>query len=175
MYGQVAHMTTAATLRRRNGGTPKTDVDRFRQYSRRGAPGPHAYVILLGLDTFDAPGLLRAVARGLAYRAFERFRQNTSLSLERLTGLIDVPRRTMTRRKRDGRFLPDESDRLLRAAMLFGKTLDLFEGNRDAATEWLTTAQPALGGIIPLDLARTEVGAREVERLLGRLEHGVFA
>src|SRR5687767_10001150 len=100
MYGQVAHMTTAATLRRRHGGTPKTDVDRFRQYSRRGVPGPHAYVILLGLDTFDAPGLLRAVARGLAYRAFERFRQNTSLSLERLTGLIDVPRRTMTRRKR---------------------------------------------------------------------------
>jgi putative toxin-antitoxin system antitoxin component (TIGR02293 family) len=58
---------------------------------------------------------------------------------------------------------------------LFGKTLELFEGDRDAATEWLTTAQPALGGSVPLDLAKSDVGAREVERLVGRLEHGVFS
>ena len=88
---------------------------------------------------------------------------------------MNVPRRTMTRRKSEGRFLPEESDRLLRAARLFGKTLELFEGDRDAATEWLTTAQSALGGGVPLDLARSEVGAQEVERLVGRLEHGVFA
>jgi putative toxin-antitoxin system antitoxin component (TIGR02293 family) len=58
---------------------------------------------------------------------------------------------------------------------LFANTLELFEGDRDAATDWLTTAQPALGGIVPLDLAKSEVGAREVERLVGRLEHGVFS
>jgi len=40
---------------------------------------------------------------------------------------------------------------------------------------WLTSAQPALGGAVPLDLAKSEVGAREVERLVGRLEHGVFS
>jgi putative toxin-antitoxin system antitoxin component (TIGR02293 family) len=154
---------------------PTKDLDRFRHYLRRGAPGPYAYVILLGLETFDPLDLLRAVKKGLSYRTFERFRRNTSLSFERVTNLIDVPRRTMTRRKREGRLLPDESDRLLRAARLFGKTLELFEGDRDAATEWLTTPQPALGGTIPLDLARTEVGAQEVERLVGRLEHGVFA
>jgi putative toxin-antitoxin system antitoxin component (TIGR02293 family) len=132
-------------------------------------------VVLLGLEAFDSIELLRAVKKGLRYRAFERFRRNTSLSFERVSGLIDIPRRTMTRRKRDGRFLPEESDRLLRASRLFGKTLELFEGDRDAATEWLTTAQPALGGTIPLDLARTDVGTREVERLVGRLEHGIFA
>jgi putative toxin-antitoxin system antitoxin component (TIGR02293 family) len=154
---------------------PRTkDLARFRQYLRRGAPGPHAYVLLLGLETFDALDLLRAVKKGLSYRTFERFRQNTSLSFERVADLIDIPRRTMTRRKSEGRFLADESDRLLRASRLFGMTLELFEGDRDAATEWLTTAQPALGGSIPLDLARTEVGGREVERLVGRLEHGVF-
>ena len=168
-------MATTETAPRRSVDTPTKDLDRFRQYLRRGAPGPHAYVVLLGLETFDPLDLLRAVKKGLSYRTFERFRRNTSLSFERVTDLIDIPRRTMTRRKRDGRFLPDESDRLLRASRLFGKTLELFEGDRDAATEWLTTAQPALGGTIPLDLARTDVGAREVERLVGRLEHGVFA
>ena len=169
-------MTTIATVPDRSVDTPTNkDLDRFRQYLRRGAPGPHAYVILIGLETFDPVDLLRAVKKGLPYRTFERFRRNTSLSFERLTDLIDIPRRTMTRRKREGRLLPSESDRLLRASRLFGKTLELFEGDRDAATEWLTTAQPALGGAVPLDLAKSEVGAREVERLVGRLEHGVFS
>ena len=168
-------MATTETVHHRTVDTPTKDLGRFRQYLRRGAPGPHAYVILLGLETFDPPDLLRAVKKGLSYRTFERFRRNTSLSFQRVTDLIDIPRRTMTRRKREGRFLPDESDRLLRASRLFGKTLELFEGDRDAATEWLTTAQPALGGTVPLDLAKSEVGAREVERLVGRLEHGVFS
>ena len=168
-------VTTATTIRHRTADMPTNDLDRFRQYLRRGAPGSHAYVILLGLETFDPPDLLRAVKKGLSYRTFERFRRNTSLSFERITDLIDIPRRTMTRRKRDGRFLPDESDRLLRASRLFAKALALFEGDRDAATEWLTTAQTALGGTVPLDLAKSEVGAREVERLVGRLEHGVFS
>ena len=150
------------------------DLERFRQFQRRGSPGPHAYVVLLGLDAFDAPDLLRTVKRGFSYRAIERFQRNTSLSFERIMVLIDVPRRTLTRRKRDGRLLPDESDRLLRASRLFGRALELFEGNRDAASEWLSTAQPALGGAVPLDLARTDVGVREVETLVGRLEQGIF-
>ena len=154
---------------------PTKDLDRFRQYLRRGGPGPNVYVILLGLETFDPLDLLRAVKKGLSYGTFERFRRNTSLSFQRVTDLIDIPRRTMTRRKREGRFLPDESDRLLRASRLFARTLELFDGDLDAATDWLTTAQSALGGTVPLDLARSDVGAREVERLVGRLEHGVFS
>jgi putative toxin-antitoxin system antitoxin component (TIGR02293 family) len=166
---------TAATAHEPRAGASTKDIDRFRQYLRRGAPGPHTYVILLGLEAFDPPDLLRAVRKGFAYRTFERFRRNSALPFEGLLVLINIPRRTMTRRKREGRFLPEESDRLLRASRLFGKALQLFEGNRDAATEWLTTVQPGLGGIVPLDLAKSEVGVLEVERLIGRLEHGVFS
>ena len=168
-------MATTAAAALHEGTETTKDLDRFRQQLRAGQPGPHAYVVLLGLDTFDAPSLLRAVHRGIPYRAFDRFQRNTSLTVNRLVGLINIPRRTLTRRKAGGRFLSDESDRLLRAARLFGKALQLFEGDRDAAVEWLTAAQPALGGSIPLDLARSELGAREVERLVGRLEHGVFS
>lgn len=150
------------------------DLQRFRQFLRQGAPGPHVHVVLLGMETFDPPELFRAVRKGFAYRTFEHFSRNSALSAERVMALIGVPRRTLTRRKREGRFLPDESDRLLRASRLFGQTLALFEGDREAATEWLKTVQPALGGAAPLDLAKTDVGVREVERLIGRLEHGVF-
>lgn len=89
--------------------------------------------------------------------------------------LVNIPSRTLTRRKREGRFHEDESDRLVRASRLFGRALSLFEGNRDAAKHWLSAPQRALGGAVPFVLARTEVGALEVERLMGRLEHGVFA
>jgi putative toxin-antitoxin system antitoxin component (TIGR02293 family) len=166
--------TTAAAIQDHRGASRK-DVARFRQYLHRARRGPHAYVILLGLDTFDAPDLLQAIKKGLPYRAFDRLRNNTTLTSERLLDLINIPRRTLTRRKREGRFLADESDRLVRASRLFGKALELFEGDRIAAAEWLSTKQPALGGAIPLDLAKTEVGSLEVERLLGRLEHGVFS
>src|ERR1700681_1604134 len=111
-------MAAAEAVPHRKVDTATRDLDRFRRYLRRGAPGPHAYVILLGLETFGPLDLLRAVKKGLSYRTFERFRRNTLLSFERVTDLIDIPRRTMTRRKRDGRFLPDESDRLLRASRL---------------------------------------------------------
>lgn len=169
------HGSKTETAARRAPEATTRDVERFRDFLHRGSPGPHSYVVLLGLETFDAPELLRSVKKGFRYQTIERFQRNTSLSIERVTELVGIPRRTLTRRKREGRFLPDESDRLLRASRLFGNALELFEGDRDAATEWLTAAQPALGGATPIDLAKTDWGAREVERLIGRLEHGVFS
>jgi putative toxin-antitoxin system antitoxin component (TIGR02293 family) len=169
------HNAITETVTHRDAEATTKDLERFRGFLHRGSPGTHSYVVLLGLQTFDAPELLQSVKKGFLYRTFERFQRNTSLSVERVMELIDIPRRTLTRRKHEGRFLPDESDRLLRASRLFGKTLELFEGNRDAATEWLMAVQPALGGATPIDLAKTDVGAREVEQLIGRLEQGVFS
>lgn len=57
---------------------------------------------------------------------------------------------------------------------LFEKAEVVFE-NADLARQWLNRPQFGLGGEIPLDFAKTENGAREVENLLGRIEHGVFS
>jgi putative toxin-antitoxin system antitoxin component (TIGR02293 family) len=174
---QVATMSTSASQRsvHRSEEATTRDLERFRQFLRTGAPGPHYYVILLGLETFDLPELLRTIERGFSYRTFERFLRNISLPFDQVTEFVDISRRTLTRRKQEGRLLPEESDRLLRASRLFGKALELFEGDRESATEWLTRRQLALGGAVPLDLAKTEVGAREIENLINRLEHGVFS
>jgi putative toxin-antitoxin system antitoxin component (TIGR02293 family) len=56
---------------------------------------------------------------------------------------------------------------------LISRASDLF-GSEDAARDWLDTAQPGLDGQVPLEVARTEAGAREVEALLHRIEHGVY-
>jgi putative toxin-antitoxin system antitoxin component (TIGR02293 family) len=102
-------------------------------------------------------------------------RSNVGLSREALADLVQIKPRTLDRRKEGGRLRPEESDRLLRAARVFGGTIALFEGDADAARTWLSSPQRALGGAVPLEMARTEVGAREVESLVGRLEHGVFS
>jgi putative toxin-antitoxin system antitoxin component (TIGR02293 family) len=166
-------MASAASAAARAEALPR-DVGRFQGFLARGAPGAHAYAVLLGLDTFDTPHLLRALKHGLPYRALERFQHNSGLPVDVVIDLVDVPRRTLARRKREGRLSPAESDRLLRASRIFARALSLFEGDREAAAEWLTTPQPALGGAVPVALAGTDLGAREVETLAGRLEHGIF-
>ena len=55
------------------------------------------------------------------------------------------------------------------------KALKLFEGDAWAAERWLSSPKVALDGAVPYELVRTEAGAREVEALIGRLEHGVFS
>jgi putative toxin-antitoxin system antitoxin component (TIGR02293 family) len=42
------------------------------------------------------------------------------------------------------------------------------------AKSWLSRPQIGLGGRIPLEVIKTEEGAKEVEDLLGRIEHGVI-
>ena len=69
---------------------------------------------------------------------------------------------------------PSRADRLVRFAKLMGKAIEVFDTTENAR-RWLTSPQIGLGGALPLDYAETEVGAREVEDLLGRIEYGVYS
>jgi putative toxin-antitoxin system antitoxin component (TIGR02293 family) len=158
----------------RTSAAPMGGLERFRRLLEAGRAGTNSHVVLLGLETFESPQLLRSVERGLPYRSFEHLVSNTAISSDDALVLVSIPQRTLTRRKHEGRFHQDESDRLVRASRIFGRALSLFEGDRDAARRWLSEPQRGLGGEVPLTLVRTEAGALEVERLVGRLEHGVF-
>jgi putative toxin-antitoxin system antitoxin component (TIGR02293 family) len=135
----------------------------------------YGYTSLLGLEgNLDGRALVERVRKGLPYRAFDRFIANTQLTTSDAAELINVPTRTLARRKTEGRFQPDESDRLLRASRVLNRAIHLFEGDRIEAAHWLSRSSRALGGATPIDLARTEVGAIEVERLIDKLEFGVI-
>jgi putative toxin-antitoxin system antitoxin component (TIGR02293 family) len=131
--------------------------------------GRHGYAALLGLMTFDLPDLLRTIEGGLAWRAFDHFVGQTGFEPDRVAEFADIPRTTLADRRREGRFTRDESDRLLRAARIFGAAVLLFNGDRTTASAWLLSGQPALGGSVPIELARTDLGAREVEAAIKRL------
>ena len=44
-----------------------------------------------------------------------------------------------------------------------------------AALNWMQSPNASLGGVTPLSLLDTEIGADSVLDTLGRIEHGVFA
>ena len=48
-------------------------------------------------------------------------------------------------------------------------------GNAEKAVEWLRTQNRALGGKLPMDRLDTDLGAREVEDILGRIAYGVYS
>jgi putative toxin-antitoxin system antitoxin component (TIGR02293 family) len=153
-------------------GKPRRDSKRLTKPAQDQGSG-HTYVGLLGMRANDTPGLLEEVREGLPYNSWERFLASTGLSKEAASGVVQITSRTLARRKEQGRLHPDESDRLVPAARIFCLTVGLFEGDHDAARRWLTNPQPALGGSSPWDYAAAELGAREVESLIGRLERGI--
>ncbi|MEX2048874.1 MAG: antitoxin Xre-like helix-turn-helix domain-containing protein [Gemmatimonadota bacterium] len=149
------------------------NVERLRRSLATGAPPRHFYVALLGLTTYESRELHDKVEQGLPFEALERLRRALDLPASRFAELVKIPPRTLARRKDAKRLQPDESDRLVRLSKIVGLAIQLFEGGLEDARAWLLTPQPALGNTVPLEFAASEVGAREVENLIGRLEHGI--
>lgn len=141
----------------------------------RESAGANAYAALLGLRAFDTPALHHRVEHGLAFTTLIRLGRLMALPLAALGAALQIPPRTLQRRKAAGRLQADESDRLLRLTRLYGKALELFEGDNAAALRWLHTPAMALGGTTPLAMSTSEPGAQEVLHLIGRLEHGIPA
>ncbi len=113
-------------------------------------------------------GIPQIVARHLRERL-----ELTDIEFARSLG---VSAKTIQRlaRRRAARLTPAQSDRLYRLARLAALAEGVFE-DLDRAREWLREPQRGLGDRVPLEVMRTEVGAREVEDLLGRIEYGVFS
>lgn len=129
---------------------------------------------LIGIKTADNLKLAKKVEAGFSFEALERLGKTTGLSLEKLRVAVRITPRTLTRRKKENKLSPEESDRLVSVSRLLAQAFELFEGNTEAGLRWFQSPNRALGSLSPLAASATETGAREVENLIGRLEHGVF-
>lgn len=86
-----------------------------------------------------------------------------------------IPDRTLERRIAAGENLKlEEADGLARLLRVVTMARRVF-GDDALADEWLRSPNPALDNLIPIQMARTDLGGREVEAVLGRIEHGVFS
>ena len=105
--------------------------------------------------------------------------------LERIASLLQVQRgvvskaiclspSTMARRSKAGRFDTVESDRLVALVTLFDEALSLFENDKVAATEWISSPVQGLGSKRPIDMLGTRVETKAVLDFIGQLEEGVL-
>ena len=68
----------------------------------------------------------------------------------------------------------EEADAFARLLRIVGHARRVFE-DPIPANRWLRTPNPVLGDKVPIWMARTDLGGREVETILGRMEHGLFS
>ena len=141
-------------------------------------PSEYVVQVLGGAKVFKGRALptsaeLRErIKEGLPYHSLESVRERLRLSVPEAATVLHMPTRTMARRRQTRKLDPDESDRLYRIARVAGQAVSVF-GAEDKAMAWLQRPNRALHGELPLRLLDTDVGARQVEDILGRIEHGI--
>jgi putative toxin-antitoxin system antitoxin component (TIGR02293 family) len=129
---------------------------------------------LLSKQHLPTKKMIEQISKGLAYGELEHLRHEIDEPMDSLARQLSISRSTLQRRKAERRLSPEESDRVMRFWKMIRYAVKLF-GNIERARAWLKDPQFGLGGAIPLEFAKTEVGAREVEDLLGRIDYGVYS
>lgn len=131
----------------------------------------HILSIDVKADNIDQ--LISQLKEGLSTDSFDKLKRRLNISDNVLSRIVQIPKRTLNRRREGGRLRTDESERILRLAQVYDMALDVF-GSQKKAETWLKKPARGLGGKVPLEYADTDLGAHEVINLLGRIDHGVF-
>ena len=135
------------------------------------------------VETLGGPKILRVgnledlrnrVRSGLPYGSLEAVTSAYAIDTNELASILNVPPRTLARRRKARRFSAEESDRLFRVRRVAALAENVL-GGRDKATGWLHKPNRALGQKTPLQSLDSDLGAAEVESLLRRIEHGVYS
>lgn len=138
--------------------------------------GKYVLEVLGGTKVFrhrsDPAGVRTRIRDGLPYSALESVRERLHLSLPETAAILHTPLRTLARRRRERRLQAAESDRLYRLARVAAQAVMTF-GNEEKAAAWLRRENRSLNNHAPLQLLDTEVGVRQVEDVLGRIQYGV--
>jgi len=130
---------------------------------------------VLGKTVRNPEDLASIIRKGLPARSVSALAEKLHLGNSVLSRKLGIPQRTLTRRLSQASPLtPAESDRTVRMARVYASAVQMI-GDREKAIEWLNTPNRALGGQRPLDQLDTDMGARMVEDVLGRIAYGVYS
>lgn len=127
---------------------------------------------VLGTEIDSDLELDAAIADGLPSESLRAFLARSQMTVADLAPII--PTRTLMEAKTRDRLTPELSDKLARVARLFSLATEAL-GSAAKARAWMARPNRALGGKLPIELARRSSGALLVEQVLGRLSHGVYS
>jgi putative toxin-antitoxin system antitoxin component (TIGR02293 family) len=115
------------------------------------------------------------VRSGMPIRSVDRLAKQLRIPIAEFQAILGIPPATAARKRAAKATLkPELSDRIVRIANIMAIARNVLESEERAA-RWLKEPNRALRGAVPLRMLDTEIGAREVEQVLYRLEHGVYS
>jgi putative toxin-antitoxin system antitoxin component (TIGR02293 family) len=182
--GPRAKKLTLAKAKSASSLPPKTADPAKSSRTGRNPRAGHAQTVsaasLLGLEgderKFHLTSMewVSAIRRGIPSSAVDALTAFLLVSQTEFSDALDIPVRTLVRRKGEGLLNSEESAKLVRVARVIQRAEEVFD-NPVSARDWLKSANTSLGGETPMSLLDTEIGAEAVIDTLGRIEHGVFA
>ncbi|MEK7405223.1 MAG: antitoxin Xre-like helix-turn-helix domain-containing protein [Acidobacteriota bacterium] len=128
----------------------------------------------LGGKVMEESDLIPVLRRGLPSTAVDELAALLGFTREQMAECLALSKRTLARRRGQARLTAVESDRLYRLARVLARATDVL-GNTAKAARWLRKPNRALESVPPLTLLDTDLGVRQVEAVLGRIEHGVYS
>ncbi|MBK9135136.1 MAG: DUF2384 domain-containing protein [Betaproteobacteria bacterium] len=129
----------------------------------------------LGVKRNAGPDWEALIQAGMPVRSVEVLKRSLEIADSQLAQLLGISEKTLSRaRTAQGRLPPVASDRLFRVARIAALAIDVLE-DTPAAMRWLKRPQIGLGGKVPLAMLATDAGRDQVEKLLLRIEHGVYS
>jgi len=129
---------------------------------------------VLQMARFNSFDWVTAIRRGFPSQALDSFAINVGATNSALGEMLGLSVRALAGRRRRERLSSAESERLLRLAKTVARAEDVF-GDLSNGLAWMGAPNISLGGVTPVSLTDTEIGAELVADVLGRIEHGIVA
>jgi putative toxin-antitoxin system antitoxin component (TIGR02293 family) len=128
----------------------------------------------LGRKVIEERDIISVLRRGLPSSTVDELAALLGITKEQMAERLALSKRTLARRMSQARLTAVESDRLYRLARVLARAADVL-GSTAKAARWLQKPNRALESVPPLTLLDTDLGVRQVEAVLGRIEHGVYS
>ena len=131
---------------------------------------------LLGKGVETPLGAINVIRHGLPAQSAFFLQNRLDVGDQEFSTTLGVSVKWLSRHRKEPKKHLDAnvSDRLYRIARIVTLAEEVLETHA-TAMHWLTRPQLGLGEMIPLELLSTEIGAKEVEELLYRIEYGIYS
>ncbi len=122
-------------------------------------------------DDYDLIALTRA---GIKRATLPSLAAYLGITMEQLSGLLHSSYRNIQRKKDNDLLDTLKTEKVLELASFAQRGIEVI-GSKEYFAEWLQSPLPALNNKKPLDFLDTSFGIQMLNKLLGRLEHGVYS
>jgi len=132
------------------------------------------FIIMTSVQLLSEQEIISRSRQGVLRAEADRVARLVGLTDKEVAAALGLSASYLHRLKIDTRISQDASERLLLLDNLVQHALDTFEGRTATVAGWLRSPLRELGFQTPLQTLDTVTGYTLVDRILGRIDHGIF-